>query len=105
MLELSEIGYDVIEVNQSHKSLNEPTTAFREQVYCGNVVFLDNPLLNYAMGNAVVRVNNGLIKVDKDMSRKRIDPVDATICAFKMAMYHDFAVTTDTDEWLAHEGW
>ena len=105
MLELSEIGYDVIEVNQSHKSLNEPTTAFREQVYCGNVVFLDNPLLNYAMGNAVVRVNNGLIKVDKDMSRKRIDPVDATICAFKMAMYHDFAVTTDTDEWLAREGW
>ena len=105
MLELSEIGYDVIEVNQSHKSLNEPTTAFREQVYCGHVVFLDNPLLNYAMGNAVVRVNNGLIKVDKDMSRKRIDPVDATICAFKMAMYHDFAVTTDTDEWLAREGW
>ena len=39
------------------------------------------------------------------MTRKRIDPVDATICAFKMAMYHDFAVTTDTDEWLAREGW
>lgn len=105
MLELSETGYDVIEVNQSHKSLNEPTTAFREQVYCGNVVIPENPLLNYAMGNAVVRVNNGLIKVDKDMTRKRIDPVDATICAFKMAMYHDFAVTTDTDEWLAREGW
>ena len=105
MLELSEMGYDVIEVNQSHKSLNEPTTAFREQVYCGNVVFLDNPLLNYAIGNAVIRINNGFIKVDKDMTRKRIDPVDATLCAFKMAMYHDFTVTTDTDEWLAREGW
>ncbi|MDE6833194.1 MAG: terminase large subunit [Ruminococcus sp.] len=105
MLELSEMGYDVIEVNQSHKSLNEPTTAFREQVYCGNVVFLDNPMLNYAIGNAVIRINNGFIKVDKDMTRKRIDPVDATLCAFKMAMYHDFIVTTDTDEWLAREGW
>lgn len=105
MLELSEIGYDVIEVNQSHKSLNEPTTAFREQVYCGNVVFFNNPLLNYAMGNAVVRTSNGLIKVDKDISRKRIDPVDSTICAFKMAMYHDFADTTDTDEWLNSEEW
>lgn len=105
MLELSEAGYDVIEVNQSHKSLNEPTTAFREQVYCGNIVFLNNPLLNYAMGNAVIRASNGWIKVDKDMSRKRIDPVDATLCAFKMAMYHDFFDRTDTDEWLESEEW
>lgn len=105
MLELSEAGYDVIEVNQSHKSLNEPTTAFREQVYCGNIVFLNNPLLNYAMGNAVIRASNDWIKVDKDMSRKRIDPVDATLCAFKMAMYHDFFDRTDTDEWLESEEW
>jgi len=105
MLELSEAGYDVIEVNQSHKSLNEATAGFREQVYCGNVVFLNNPLLNYAMGNAVIRENNGWIKVDKDMSRKRIDPVDATLCAFKMAMYHDFFDATDTDEWLESEEW
>ncbi len=105
MLELSEAGYAVIEVNQSHKSLNEATAGFREQVYCGNVIFLNNPLLNYAMGNAVIRENNGWIKVDKDMSRKRIDPVDATLCAFKMAMYHDFFDATDTDEWLESEEW
>ncbi len=105
MLELSEAGYEVIEVNQSHKSLNEATAGFREQVYCGNVIFLNNPLLNYAMGNAVIRTNNGWIKVDKDMSRKRIDPVDATLCAFKMAMFHEFFDTTDTDEWLESEEW
>lgn len=105
MLELSESGYDVVEVNQSHKSLNEATTCFREQVYCGNIVFLNNPLLNYAMGNAVVRVNNGWIKVDKDMSRKRVDPVDATIVAFKMAMFHEFFDSTDTDAWLESEEW
>lgn len=105
MLELSDMGYNVVEVNQSHKSLNEATTGFREQVYCGNIIFLNNPLLNFAFGNAVTRVNNGWIKVDKDMSRKRIDPVDATLCAYKLAMYHEFFDKTATDEWLESEEW
>lgn len=105
MLELSDEGYDVEEVYQSHKHLNEATAGFREQVYCGNVIFINNPLLNYAMGNAVIRSNNGLIKIDKDASIRRIDPVDATLCAFKLAMYHEFVDTTDTDEWLNSEGW
>ena len=38
----------------------------------------------------MIRVNQGLIKIDKDATIKRIDPVDATLCAFKLAMYHDF---------------
>lgn len=105
MLELSDEGYDVQEVYQSHKSLNESTAGFREQVYCGNVVFLNNPLLNYAMGNAVIRTNNGLIKIDKDATKRRIDPVDATLCAFKLAMYHEFVDTQSIDEWLNSEGW
>lgn len=105
MLEMSEEGYVVQEVYQSHKSLNESTAGFREQVYCGNVVFLNNPLLNYAMGNAVIRTNNGLIKIDKDATKRRIDPVDATLCAFKLAMYHEFIDTVSTDEWLNSDGW
>ena len=105
MLEMSDEGYVVHEVYQSHKSLNESTAGFREQVYCGNVVFLNNPLLNYAMGNAVIRTNNGLIKIDKDATKRRIDPVDATLCAFKLAMYHEFIDTVSTDEWLNSDGW
>lgn len=105
MLELSNEGYDVVEVWQSHKSLNECTAGFREQVYCGNVVFINNPLLNYAMGNAVVRSNNGLIKIDKDASIRRVDPVDSTLCAYKLAMYHEFIDALDVDEWLDEEGW
>lgn len=105
MLELSDEGYDVQEVYQSHKSLNESTAGFREQVYCGNVLFLNNPLLNYAIGNAVIRTNNGLIKIDKDATKRRIDPVDATLCAFKLAMYHEFVDTQSTDEWLNSESW
>lgn len=90
MQDLSDEGFDVEEVFQSHKSLNEATQGFREQVYSGNIVYLYNPVLNFAMGNAVIRKNNGLIKIDKDAAKKRIDPVDATLCAYKLAMYHSF---------------
>jgi len=61
-----------------------------------------NPVLNFAMANAVIRQNQGLIKIDKDASRKRIDPVDATLCGYKLALYHDFGDTylDEIDEFL-----
>lgn len=90
MMSLSNEGYDVEEVFQSHKSLNESTQGFREQVFSGNIQYIKNPLLTYAMSNAVIRRNNGLIKIDKDATTKRIDPVDAVLCAYKLAMYHQF---------------
>ena len=90
MMDLSNEGYVVEEVFQSHKHLNEATQGFREQVYCGNIIYTYNPVLNFAMSNAVIRISQGLIKIDKDATIKRIDPVDATLCAFKLAMYHDF---------------
>lgn len=100
MMDLSDEGYDVEEVFQSHKSLNESTQGFREQVYSGSVQYLANPLLNFAMSNAVVRRNNGLIKIDKDATIQRIDPVDALLCAYKLAMYHEFG--DDYDEYLTN---
>ena len=90
MMDLSTMGYEVEEVYQSHKSLNECTNGFRETVYEGEVYYLYNPLLNFAMSNAVIRTNNGLIKIDKDATKFKIDPVDATLCAFKLALYHRF---------------
>lgn len=93
MMDLSNEGYTVEEVFQSHKHLNEATQGFREQVYFGNVIYTYNPVLNFAMSNAVVRTSQGLIKIDKDATTKRIDPVDAALCAFKLAMYHEFGST------------
>lgn len=90
MMDLSDEGYEVEEVYQSHKSLNESTQGFREQVYSGNILYTYNPVLNFAMSNAVIRRSNGLIKIDKDATTKRIDPVDAVLCAYKLAMYHEF---------------
>ena len=97
MMDLSDQGYTVEEVYQSHKSLNESTQGFREQVFAGNVAYTHNPLLNYAMSNAVIRTSNGLIKIDKDANTKRIDPVDATLAAFKLALYHDFEIENMND--------
>ncbi len=103
-MELSDEGYQVAEIFQSAKSLNEATQGFREQVYEGNVVYLNNPVLNFAMGNAVIRSNNGLIKIDKDAAKQRIDPVDATLAAYKLAMFHVFS-NYNHDEWLDSEEW
>ncbi len=91
MMDLSDQGYVVEEVFQSHKHLNEATQGFREQVYSSNILYTYNPVLNFALSNAVVKVNQGLIKIDKDATTKRIDPVDAVLCAFKLALYHEFS--------------
>lgn len=90
MMDLEKKGYEVTEVYQSHKSLNESTQGFREEVESENIVYLYNPLLNYSMGNAVIRQNNGLIKIDKDATTKKVDPLDALLAAYKLAMYHEF---------------
>lgn len=105
MMDLSEKGYIVEEVFQSHKSLNESTQGFREQVYCRNVLYTYNPLMNYAMSNAVIKKREGLIKIDKDATTKRIDPVDAILCAFKLALYHVFGLSylDAIDEFLESE--
>lgn len=102
MMDLSDSGYDVEEVFQSYKSLNEATQGFREQVYSKNALYLYNPLLNFAMSNAVIRQNQGLIKIDKDATTKRIDPVDAVLCGFKLALYHEFTpgILEEIDKFL-----
>lgn len=90
MMDLSEEGFDCVEVYQSHKSLNEATQGFREQVYSKYVLYVPNPVLEFAMSNAVIKKSNGLIKIDKDAVEQKIDPVDATLAAYKLAMYHVF---------------
>ena len=82
---------------QSQKSLNDATLGFREAVYSGKVIYLPDALLNFCISNAVTRTANGMIKIDKDASRQRIDPVDAVLCAFKLAMYWQTEQTKKQD--------
>ena len=103
MMDLETRGYKCVEVYQSYRSLNEATAGFREQVFCKNVMYIHNPVLNFAVNNAMIRSNSGLIKIDKDVSHKRIDPLVATLGAFKLAQYHEFEVNFNkfiTDDYL-----
>lgn len=105
LMDFSNAGYDCEEVYQSYRSLNEATAGFRDDVYAGRICYLRNPVLNYAMSNAVIRQNQGLIKIDKDATTKRIDPVDAELVAYKLARYHQFDGGLDSaiDAFLAEE--
>lgn len=105
-MDLSKKGYVCVEIYQSMRSLNEATKNFRDEVYKANVKHVENPVLNYAVYNAVVVERDGLIKIDKSANEQRIDPVDATLCAFKMAQYHEFEYDSEaTDKWLDNDEW
>lgn len=103
MMDLSNEGETVTELFQSHQKLNESTCALREQVYLNNVIYLYNPVLNFAMANAVIKTNNGLIKIDKDATIQRIDPVDALICGFKMAYLEE--IKEDINDLIGKGEW
>jgi phage terminase large subunit-like protein len=86
--DLEELGYDSISIVQSARNLNDATVDFRLEVEAGNVEYNDkNKLLTWSMANAKTVSNSfGEIKIDKDLLQKRIDPIDAIIDAWKMAM-------------------
>lgn len=79
-------GITTIEVRQGMRTLSEPTKAFREEAYRGNILHEPNPLLDWAISNAVTkRDHNENIILDKEKSTNRIDPIAAVINAFSRA--------------------
>lgn len=75
MPELTEEGYVVAEIPQGIPTLGMPTKDLRDQVYNKNLIHNDNPVLNWSMGNAVIRKDhNENIMLDKSKSTQRIDP-------------------------------
>lgn len=78
--EMQNEGYEMIEIRQGVKSLSEPTKSFRELVYAKKIIHNRNPVLTWAVGNAVTRQDhNENIMLDKDKSTNRIDPIAALI--------------------------
>lgn len=92
--DLENMGYDSLCVNQTARILNDPTVDFRLEIMAGNVEFdKENDLLTLSMANAKTISNNyGEIKIDKDLTEDRIDPVDAIIDAWVMAMQDEFVL-------------
>ena len=76
----------------------------RLEIEAGNVEYnRGEELLVWSILNARVISNNyGEIKIDKDITTQRIDPVDAVIDSWKVAMCGEQAQTTEeiVGEWL-----
>lgn len=80
-------GFEMVEIAQRITMLNEPTKNFREAVFQGKVIHENDPVVNWAMANAITRKDRvGNIALDKERAIERIDPVAAIINAHVRAM-------------------
>ena len=79
-------GFLMVEIPQMLRHLSGPTKEFRSKVYSENIIHFNDPLLNWAIGNAVQKQDaQENIMLDKSKSTERIDPVAAIINAFSRA--------------------
>lgn len=85
--EMESEGYTMVEIRQGVRTLSEPTKSFREMVLSGKVIHDKNPVLTWAINNAVTKQDhNENIMLDKEKSTDRIDPIAALINAHTRAM-------------------
>ena len=88
--EMMDEGYEMVEIRQGTKTLSEPTKNFRELVYQKKIHHDNNPVLGWAIGNAVTNQDhNENILLDKGKSTERIDPIAALINAHVRAMLNE----------------
>ena len=80
----------LIEVPQRIQYLNAPTKYLRDAIHKEEIIHNDNPLLNRAVYNAVMREFADNVAIEKAMNRNKIDPIDAVINAMTEAMYFDY---------------
>lgn len=101
--DLEAMGWDSMSITQTAKELNDATVDFRLEILAGNVeiegvevgvkkkVVPADELLTWSIANAKTISNNyGEIKIDKDITEERIDPIDAIIDAWKLAMREEY---------------
>lgn len=80
-------GIECIDIGQNFLNLSEPTKKFRAMLYNGRVKIENNKLLNFAVSNAIEKKDShGNIMLDKEKSRKRIDPIASIINAVVKAL-------------------
>jgi phage terminase large subunit-like protein len=108
MQDMEAEGYTVVEIRQGIQTLGGATKDFREQVYQGNVIHNNNPVLTWALSNAVTRQDaNENIMLDKSKSTERIDPIVAVLNAHVRAMLKNETIDINqiTEEYLNMMGW
>jgi phage terminase large subunit-like protein len=88
--ELSNKSFTPVEIWQSYTGLSLATKEFRAKVYNKKIIHQEDPLLNWSMGNAVIRCGpSENIMLDKKAAKFRIDPVAAIINAFVRAIANE----------------
>jgi phage terminase large subunit-like protein len=107
--EAMDLGYVTVKVVQGMKTLAPATKDYRELVYQKKIIHDNNPVINWAMGNAITKLDhNGNFMLDKSKSSQRIDPVAAILTGHSQARFHyqhgDINIMT-TDEYLDKLGW
>lgn len=109
LADLEDLGYNSLLITQSARNLNDATEDFRLEVAAGNVEYDEkNELLTWSVINAkTVKNSFGEIKIDKEVETDRIDPVDAVIDAWKMAMGQNSEIDINevTEDYLNMMGW
>lgn len=82
--------YDLIEIRQGSATLSNPNIDFRLKVINSQIKHHKNPLLDIAVKNAVAKVTNDSVMIEKNLNREKIDPLMATIFAYVIASEHEW---------------
>ncbi|MCL9970359.1 terminase large subunit [Anoxybacillus kestanbolensis] len=103
MQELEADGFMTVEIPQGIRYLSEPTKNFRTKVFEKKIIHNNNPVLSWAVGNAVTRKDaQENIMLDKSKSTDRIDPLAALINAHARAMFAN-AESVDVSEFATDD--
>ena len=104
--DMSELGYEMIEIRQGIRTLGEPCKSFREEAYSGNLFHNNNPVLNWACSNAITKQDsNANFMLDKAQSSDKIDPLASLINAHVIAIQEPLDINEITSEMLDMLGW
>ena len=83
---LKQAGFKPFRMAQNQSMFNEPIKELLQAVKDGRVVHDGNPLLRWAVNNAVLYKNRqGDVMFDKSKSAEKIDPIVSVTMAFRVA--------------------
>lgn len=90
-------SWPIMPLRQTAKDLDRPTHELQKLFREGRIHIPDDPIIQYAMTNAVVVGTSAGIKVDKERYTSKIDAVDALINAMSRAIYEYSDIDPDFD--------
>lgn len=86
-----ETDYPLVMVPQDYKHMSPALNQFRLDVYENRISHGNNPNLNLALNNSIVKYDeNNNIKLDKQKNREKIDALVALVTGYSQAMNHAF---------------